>query len=72
MFDKLASDKLEEYNIHAVSDWKQSFAVTPNNDIHSYLESLDARYEGLSKRSDIPKDYNQEHVDLIKETASVR
>ena len=72
MFEKITNDQLADYNKHGVSDWKQAFAVTPNNDIDSHLETLDGKKEELSKRSGIPDHLDEDHVDIMKETGEVR
>ena len=72
MFEKVTDDQLDKYNKHAVSDWKQSFAVAPNNDIDSHLETLDGKKEELSKRADKPEHLDEDHMDIMKETGKVR
>ena len=69
MFETLAGEKLDEYNRHSVRDWAEAFVIDSHSDIQSYVESLENKY--LSVRSDIPKDYESDHHQLIKETASV-
>ena len=72
MFENPASDKLDEYNKYSVDDWKQAaFAVDSHSSVHTYLKSLEDRKEELSARSDIPKKYENDHSQLIKETALV-
>ena len=67
MFETLAGEKLDEYNRHSVRDWAEAF--DSHSDIQSYVESLENKY--LSVRSDVPKHYENDHHQLIKETASV-
>ena len=71
MFEKLASNKLEEYNKNGLTYWKEAFAADSRSSIHSYLKSLEDRNNDLSVRSDIPQSYDMDHSRLIKETASV-
>ena len=71
MFEQLATNKMREYNQHAVNDWKHSYVATPNHNIHTHLQHLDSKNEKLSTRSQIQGDKGDQY-NLIKKTATVR
>ena len=71
MFETLAGEKLEDYNRNSVRDWAEALVIDSHSNIQSYLESLEDRTQYLSVRSDVPKHYENDHHQLIKETASV-
>ena len=72
MFEQLATNKMREYNQHAVNDWKHSYVATPNHNIHTHLQHLDSKNEKLHTRSQIIKRDKGDEYDLIKKTATVR
>ena len=71
VFEKLALNRLHDFNQNGFSDWKRSFigsrASNEVKDIHTHMDALDGRRSILVNGGEISRDAS----DIMLETANV-